>query len=95
MGGVDVGHLEGDGRDGCGGCGGSGVCHDHHARGCPAAQASRILTGPGVGLAGGRPGDSVTFLVAYEDFTGRTIAHCHQLHHEDLGMMQTVHYVEP
>ncbi|WP_159401211.1 multicopper oxidase family protein [Streptomyces sp. NRRL B-24484] len=48
-----------------------------------------------VGLAGGTPGDSVTFLVAYEDFTGRTVAHCHQLHHGDLGMMQTVHYVEP
>ncbi|MFG2953790.1 multicopper oxidase family protein [Streptomyces sp. NPDC048291] len=48
-----------------------------------------------VGLAGGTPGESVTFLVKYEDFTGRTIAHCHQLHHEDLGMMQTVHYIEP
>ncbi|MEV7565414.1 multicopper oxidase family protein [Streptomyces tanashiensis] len=46
-----------------------------------------------VGLTGGSPGDSVTFLVAYEDFTGHTIAHCHQLQHEDLGMMQTVHYV--
>ncbi|MFF5711555.1 multicopper oxidase domain-containing protein [Streptomyces sp. 62] len=48
-----------------------------------------------IGLAGGRPGESATFLVAYEDFTGRTIAHCHQLHHEDLGMMQTVEYVAP
>ncbi len=48
-----------------------------------------------IGLAGGTPGDSVTFLVRYEDFTGRTIAHCHQLHHEDLGMMQIVDYVEP
>ncbi|MFD0070941.1 multicopper oxidase family protein [Streptomyces sp. NPDC127166] len=48
-----------------------------------------------IGLAGGRPGESATFLVAYEDFTGRTIAHCHQLHHEDLGMMQTVEYVDP
>ncbi|MDH6115815.1 FtsP/CotA-like multicopper oxidase with cupredoxin domain [Kitasatospora sp. GAS204A] len=47
-----------------------------------------------VGLAGGTPGESVTFLVRYEDFTGRAIAHCHQLHHEDLGMMQTVEYVE-
>ncbi|MFE6856969.1 multicopper oxidase domain-containing protein [Streptomyces sp. NPDC057674] len=34
-------------------------------------------------------------MVKYEDFTGRTIAHCHQLQHEDLGMMQTVDYVEP
>ncbi|MFI8964996.1 multicopper oxidase family protein [Streptomyces sp. NPDC053493] len=47
-----------------------------------------------VGLAGGRSGESATFLVAYEDFTGRTLAHCHQLHHEDLGMMQTVEYVD-
>ncbi|MFJ1757861.1 multicopper oxidase family protein [Kitasatospora sp. NPDC088134] len=47
-----------------------------------------------VGLAGGRPGESVTFLVRYEDFTGRTAAHCHQLHHGDLGMMQTVEYVD-
>ncbi|WP_344437887.1 multicopper oxidase family protein [Kitasatospora nipponensis] len=46
-----------------------------------------------VGLTGGTPGQSVTFLVRYQDFTGRTLAHCHQLHHEDLGMMQTVDYV--
>ncbi|MFC9588736.1 multicopper oxidase family protein [Streptomyces sp. NPDC056944] len=46
-----------------------------------------------IGLSGGSPGDSVTFLVKYEAFTGRTIAHCHQLQHEDLGMMQTVQYV--
>ncbi|MET8751686.1 multicopper oxidase domain-containing protein [Streptomyces sp. NPDC004667] len=51
-----------------------------------------------IGLAGGPSAPStpsVTFLVKYEDFTGRTIAHCHQLHHEDLGMMQTVQYVPP
>lgn len=47
-----------------------------------------------VGLAGGKPGDRVTFLVRYEDFTGRTVAHCHQLQHEDLGMMQIVEDVE-
>ncbi|WP_181139994.1 multicopper oxidase family protein [Streptomyces sp. Ru71] len=47
-----------------------------------------------VSLAGGKSAGSVTFLVRYEDFTGRTIAHCHQLHHEDLGMMQQVHYVD-
>lgn len=47
-----------------------------------------------VDLAGGRPGDTVTFLVRYTDFTGRAVAHCHQLQHEDLGMMQTVEYVE-
>lgn len=39
--------------------------------------------------------DSVTFLVKYEDFTGRAIAHCDQPHHEDLGMMQAVDCVEP
>ncbi|MGF1427044.1 multicopper oxidase family protein [Kitasatospora sp. LaBMicrA B282] len=48
-----------------------------------------------VGLAGGTPGDTVTFLVRYADFTGRTVAHCHQLHHEELGMMQAVDYVGP
>ncbi|MFB6857273.1 multicopper oxidase family protein [Streptomyces sp. NPDC056341] len=46
-----------------------------------------------IGLAGGTPGQSITFLVKYEHFTGRAIAHCHQLHHEDLGMMQTISYV--
>jgi FtsP/CotA-like multicopper oxidase with cupredoxin domain len=46
-----------------------------------------------VGLLGGSPGESVTFLVKYEDFTGRTVAHCHQLQHSDLGMMQNVDYV--
>lgn len=46
-----------------------------------------------IGLPGGTPGQSVTFLVKYQHFTGRTIAHCHQLHHEDLGMMQTIDYV--
>ncbi|MET8542408.1 multicopper oxidase domain-containing protein [Kitasatospora sp. NPDC004799] len=48
-----------------------------------------------VDLVGGRPGDSVTFLVKYEDFTGRTVLHCHQLGHEDCGMMQLIEYVEP
>ncbi|MER5635411.1 multicopper oxidase domain-containing protein [Kitasatospora sp. NPDC002227] len=47
-----------------------------------------------IGLAGGNPGDQVTFLVKYEDFTGRTLAHCHHLQHEDLGMMQLVDYVD-
>ncbi|OKJ08149.1 hypothetical protein AMK19_19070 [Kitasatospora sp. CB01950] len=47
-----------------------------------------------VGLAGGTPGGSVTFLVKYQDFTGRALAHCHQLHHEELGMMQLVEFVE-
>jgi FtsP/CotA-like multicopper oxidase with cupredoxin domain len=32
----------------------------------------------------------VTVRVAFEDFTGRTVFHCHILDHEDLGMMGTV-----
>jgi len=28
-----------------------------------------------------------------KDFTGKTVLHCHNLEHEDLGMMQTVEYV--
>ncbi|MCX5397133.1 multicopper oxidase family protein [Streptomyces sp. NBC_00102] len=47
-----------------------------------------------IGIPGGTPGQSITFLVKYQDFTGRSMAHCHHLQHEDLGMMQTVDYVE-
>jgi FtsP/CotA-like multicopper oxidase with cupredoxin domain len=36
--------------------------------------------------AGGR----VVVLVAFDDFTGRTVYHCHILDHEDLGMMGTL-----
>jgi FtsP/CotA-like multicopper oxidase with cupredoxin domain len=32
----------------------------------------------------------VTVRVAFEDFGGRTVYHCHVLDHEDLGMMGTV-----
>jgi len=32
----------------------------------------------------------VTVRVAFGDFTGRTVFHCHILDHEDLGMMGTV-----
>ncbi|MFE7631369.1 multicopper oxidase family protein [Kocuria sp. NPDC057446] len=32
----------------------------------------------------------VTVRVAFDDFTGRTVYHCHILDHEDLGMMGTV-----
>jgi FtsP/CotA-like multicopper oxidase with cupredoxin domain len=46
-----------------------------------------------IGIPGGKPGDSVTFLVKYEDFVGRAVLHCHLLAHEDLGMMQIVEYV--
>jgi FtsP/CotA-like multicopper oxidase with cupredoxin domain len=34
--------------------------------------------------------DRVTVRVAFGDFTGRTVVHCHILDHEDLGMMGTV-----
>ena len=32
----------------------------------------------------------VTVRVAFEDFGGRTVYHCHILDHEDLGMMGTL-----
>ncbi|MGI5484813.1 multicopper oxidase family protein [Streptomyces lavendofoliae] len=39
------------------------------------------------------PQDShIVFRVRFEDFTGRTVLHCHQLQHEDEGMMQIVEY---
>ncbi|MGW1465186.1 multicopper oxidase family protein [Streptomyces sp. NPDC002308] len=41
-----------------------------------------------------RKGGSVTLRVRFEDFTGRALVHCHQLQHEDQGMMQLVEYVE-
>lgn len=34
--------------------------------------------------------DQVKVLVAFDDFDGRTVYHCHILDHEDLGMMGTV-----
>lgn len=34
-----------------------------------------------------------TILVRYEDFTGLAVLHCHNLKHEDLGMMQVIDYV--
>ncbi|MEU9194588.1 multicopper oxidase family protein [Streptomyces hundungensis] len=35
----------------------------------------------------------VVIRVRYEDFTGTTVLHCHQLQHEDEGMMQLIQYV--
>ena len=32
----------------------------------------------------------ITVRIPFEDFTGRTVYHCHILDHEDLGMMGTV-----
>jgi FtsP/CotA-like multicopper oxidase with cupredoxin domain len=32
----------------------------------------------------------VKVLVTFDDFTGRTVFHCHILDHEDLGMMGVI-----
>lgn len=40
------------------------------------------------------PNGSVTFRLRAEDFTGRSMLHCHQLQHGDEGMMQIVDYVD-
>lgn len=34
----------------------------------------------------------IVFRVHFTDFTGKTVLHCHQLQHEDEGMMQIVEY---
>jgi FtsP/CotA-like multicopper oxidase with cupredoxin domain len=39
------------------------------------------------------PKGEVVFRVRFEDFTGTTMLHCHQLQHEDMGMMQVIKYV--
>ena len=28
-----------------------------------------------------------------DDFEGKTVLHCHNLHHEDAGMMQIIEYI--
>ncbi|MCB1273419.1 MAG: multicopper oxidase domain-containing protein [Leucobacter sp.] len=35
-------------------------------------------------------GDSFTFVMNLDDFTGKTVEHCHILTHEDLGMMEAL-----
>jgi FtsP/CotA-like multicopper oxidase with cupredoxin domain len=35
-------------------------------------------------------GGKVKVLIAFDDFSGRTVFHCHILDHEDLGMMGTI-----
>jgi FtsP/CotA-like multicopper oxidase with cupredoxin domain/thiol-disulfide isomerase/thioredoxin len=40
-------------------------------------------------------GESVSFLTRYEDFTGKFVLHCHNLGHEDRGMMELVEVVPP
>jgi FtsP/CotA-like multicopper oxidase with cupredoxin domain len=34
------------------------------------------------------PGERVKILVKFEDFTGLYLYHCHNLEHEDMGMMR-------
>jgi FtsP/CotA-like multicopper oxidase with cupredoxin domain len=34
-----------------------------------------------------RIGETVKIRIAFRDFTGETVYHCHILDHEDLGMM--------
>jgi FtsP/CotA-like multicopper oxidase with cupredoxin domain len=35
-------------------------------------------------------GESVRVRIPFQDFTGRTVYHCHNLDHEDLGMMAVI-----
>ncbi|MFD5267904.1 multicopper oxidase family protein [Streptomyces sp. NPDC058335] len=39
------------------------------------------------------PRGTITFRLLAEDFVGRSMLHCHQLQHEDQGMMQIIEYV--
>jgi FtsP/CotA-like multicopper oxidase with cupredoxin domain len=39
------------------------------------------------------PGEQARILLAFEDFTGRYLYHCHNLEHEDLGMMRNYQVV--
>lgn len=43
-------------------------------------------------LMNGMP-SSITIRIRFRDFTGRTVLHCHNVMHEDLGMMQTIEIV--
>ncbi|MDX3076731.1 multicopper oxidase family protein [Streptomyces sp. MI02-7b] len=38
---------------------------------------------------------SVVVRIAFQDFTGRTVLHCHILNHEDMGMMAVLDIVRP
>jgi len=42
----------------------------------------------------GKDGDSITFEMNFDDFTGRFVDHCHVLSHEDLGMMEAIEVIE-
>ena len=39
--------------------------------------------------------ETATILARYEDFSGLAVLHCHNLKHEDLGMMQVVEFLRP
>jgi len=39
------------------------------------------------------PGSDITFAVRFDSYRGRYVAHCHNLEHEDMGMMATVQVV--
>ncbi len=41
------------------------------------------------------PKGSVTFLTNFTDFTGKFVIHCHNLNHEDMGMMHSVEVISP
>ena len=40
-----------------------------------------------------RPGETVRIRIAFEDYVGKTVYHCHILDHEDLGMMGNLEIV--
>jgi FtsP/CotA-like multicopper oxidase with cupredoxin domain len=42
----------------------------------------------------GQTGDSFTFEMNLDDFTGKFVHHCHVISHEDLGMMESLEIVE-
>lgn len=42
-----------------------------------------------------RRGRPVTIRIRYTEFTGKTVLHCHNLVHEDWGMMQAIKIVDP
>ncbi|MBI3799056.1 MAG: multicopper oxidase family protein [Deltaproteobacteria bacterium] len=41
------------------------------------------------------PNGNITFLTRFADFTGKTVFHCHIIHHQDQGMMSLFEVVAP
>jgi FtsP/CotA-like multicopper oxidase with cupredoxin domain len=55
------------------------------------AEAGREVSGPQWQDVVNVPAfGEVTVRVAFDDFAGRSVYHCHILDHEDLGMMGTL-----